>query len=317
MKNNLNYNSIPKDLPDEVKKESKHLSFVFFTFAITYVITLSLLLSINAFLYAVDIPEKADYIIRSALSASHTPLIFFIMYRVLKKTPSAPLPIADKMNPLKLLKFLCICIFLMISGSLMGNFATKVISSLTGSSIGSVVSDIVKSMKLSEVFILAVIIGPVFEELVFRKLLIDKLSRYGTVFASLVSALIFGLYHGNFEQFFYAFFVGIVLSYVYCVYGKIIYSIILHVILNAVGSFIPLALGLGETNEITIFQMIYLYLYIFSFMSGGFILISKFRQSLFYITDGCLIKPWRVLFKTKGFICTVIISVLMFVYNII
>lgn len=317
MENNFSHNLNPRDLPQEVKKESKHLSFVFFTFAASYVVSLIFILTLNAFLYAVSIPQEIEYVIRSILSAIHTPLIFFIMYKVFKKSPSAILPIYNKMSFLKLVNFLCVCIFLMISGSLVGNFVTGIISSLTGNSVGSVVYDIVKTMKPLEVFIIAVVAGPVFEELVFRKLLVDKLARYGTAFACIASALVFGLYHGNFEQFFYAFFVGTVLSYVYCVYGKIIYSIILHVILNAVGSFVPLCLGLGETNQVTVFQMIYLYLYIFSFMSGGFILISKFKESLFYMTDGCLIKPWRVLLKTKGFILTVVISILIFVYNII
>ena len=317
MENNFSYNLNPRDLPEEIKKESKHLSFVFFTFAASYVVSLIFILTLNAFLYAVDIPQGVEYVIRSILSAIHTPFIFFIMYKVFKKRPSAIVPVSDKMSLAKLVKFLCVCIFFMISGSLIGNFVTDLISSLTGRSVGSVVSDIVKSMEPLEVFILAVIVGPVFEELVFRKLLIDNLYRYGTVFACTVSALVFGLYHGNFEQFFYAFFVGIILSYVYCVYGKIMYPIILHVILNAVGSFVPLCIGFGETTEITLFQMIYLYFYIFSFISGGFIFISKFKESLFYVSDGCLIKPWRVLFKNFGFICTVVISILIFVYNII
>ena len=208
-------------IPQEVKKESKHLSFVFFTFAASYVVSLIFILTLNAFLYAVSIPQRTEYIIRSILSAIHTPLIFFIMYKVFKKSPSAILPIYNKMSFSKLVKFLLVCIFLMISGSLVGNFVTGIISSLTGNSVGSVVYDIVKTMKPLEVFIIAVVAGPVFEELVFRKLLIDKLARYGTAFACIVSALVFGLYHGNFEQFFYAFFVGTVLSYVYCVYGKI------------------------------------------------------------------------------------------------
>jgi len=317
MENKLNYNPYFRDLPDEIKKENRHISKVFFTFAIAYVISIVFLLTIDAFLYAVDISKRAEYIIRSIISASHTPLIFLLMYIGFKKLPSAPHPRLDKMNAQKLIAFLCVCIFFMILGSLAGNYVTKLVSHLTGKNQTSIVSDIVKSMKPLEVFILAVIIGPVFEELVFRKLLIDKLARYGTAFACVVSALIFGLYHGNFEQFFYAFFVGIVLSYVYCVYGKTIYPVVLHITLNSVGAFIPLAIGLGETSEITTSQTIYMYLYILSFLTGGFILVSKFRQSLFNLVGGSLIKPWRVLLRNPGFIFTVVISALMFVYNLI
>lgn len=315
MENNLNHNPYFQDLPEEIKKENRHLSKVFFIFAISYVISLVFLLTINAFLYAIDIPRRIDYIIRSIISASHTPLIFLLMYMCFKKIPSAPHPRIDKMNGAKLIGYLCVCVFLMISGSLAGNYVTKLVSLLTGENQTSIVSDIVKSMKPLEVFILAVIMGPIFEELVFRKLLIDKLARYGTVFACVVSALVFGLYHGNFEQFFYAFFVGNILSYVYCVYGRIIYPVILHIVLNAVGSVIPLVIGLGETSEITSGQTIYMYLYILAFLTGGFVFISKFRQALFNLVGGSLVKPWRVLLKNPGFICTVVISALMFVYN--
>lgn len=317
MENNLSRNPYFHDLPDEIKKENRYISKVFFTFAIAYVISLGFLLTINAFLYAVDISEKADYIIRSIISASHTPLIFLLMYIGFKKISSAPHPRLDKMNAQKLICFLCVCVFLMILGSVVGNFFTKLVCIITGKNQTGIVSDIVKSMKPLEVFILAVIMGPIFEELVFRKLLIDKLARYGTVFASVVSALVFGLYHGNFEQFFYAFFVGIILSYVYCVYGSIIYPVVLHVVLNAIGSFIPLIIGLGETSEITSSQTIYMYLYILSFFTGGFIFVSKFRQSLFNLVEGCLIRPWMVLIKNPGFIFTVVISLLMFAYNLI
>lgn len=317
MENKLNHNPYFQDSPDEIKKENRHISKVFFTFVIAYVISLGFLLTLNAFLYAVDIPKSVEYIIRSIISASHTPLIFLLMYIGFKKIPSAPHPELDKMSTQKLTGFLCVCVFLMIMGSLVGNYATKLVGLLTGENPNGIVSDIVKSMKPLEVFILVVVLGPIFEELVFRKLLIDKLARYGTAFASIVSALVFGLYHGNFEQFFYAFFVGIVLSYVYCVYGKAIYPVIIHICLNAIGSFIPIAIGLGETSEITSGQTIYMYLYIMAFLTGGFIFISKIHQSIFNLVGGRLVKPWRVLLKNPGFICTVVISVLMFVYNVI
>lgn len=307
----------PCDTPEEIKKENKYMSTVFFTFAIAYVVSLVFLLTFDAYLHAFSLSKDTEYIIRSIISASHTPLIFAIMLAVFKRIPSAPHPVTDKMSAGKFLNIFCVCIFLMVIGSLVGNGVTKFISSLTGKSYSGIVADIVKSMKPAEIFILAVILGPLFEELVFRKLLAGRLARYGTVFASVVSALVFGLYHGNFEQFFYAFFVGIILSYVYCVYGKIIYSILIHIAINAIGSFIPLMLEIGETSEITTPQMIYLYLYVMAFASGGFILISKCRQSLFNLVEGYLIKPWRVLVLNPGFISAVIISFFMFIYNIL
>lgn len=52
------------------------------------------------------------------------------------------------------------------------------------------------------------IIGPIFEEILFRKILIDKTIKYGARISIIISALLFGLFHGNVNQFFYAFLMG-------------------------------------------------------------------------------------------------------------
>ncbi|MCH5200984.1 MAG: CPBP family intramembrane metalloprotease [Oscillospiraceae bacterium] len=60
------------------------------------------------------------------------------------------------------------------------------------------------------IFILfVVIIAPVCEELIFRKLLLQPLRGCGDMFAAVASAFIFGAIHGNFDQFPYAFAVGL------------------------------------------------------------------------------------------------------------
>ena len=55
-----------------------------------------------------------------------------------------------------------------------------------------------------------VIISPVFEELLFRKVLLEELLPYGKVTAILISSMLFGLSHANLEQFLYTIFMGIV-----------------------------------------------------------------------------------------------------------
>ena len=46
-----------------------------------------------------------------------------------------------------------------------------------------------------------VIISPVFEELLFRKVLLEELLPYGKVTAILISSMLFGMLHANLEQF--------------------------------------------------------------------------------------------------------------------
>jgi hypothetical protein len=62
------------------------------------------------------------------------------------------------------------------------------------------------------------------------------LHRYGEGLAIVASALMFGLYHGNITQFVYATLVGLVFGYVYVKSGNIKYSMVLHMIINFIGS---------------------------------------------------------------------------------
>lgn len=84
--------------------------------------------------------------------------------------------------------------------------------------------------------ITAGLLGPVFEELIFRKLLVDHCVKYGKGMAIVMSGIMFSLFHGSLTQFFYTMGVGMLFAYIYVETGKIKYSIILHVINNMTAS---------------------------------------------------------------------------------
>ena len=92
------------------------------------------------------------------------------------------------------------------------------------------------------------ILPAIFEELLFRKFLIDRTIRYGEFVSCAMSGIMFGLWHGNFQQFFFAFFIGVLFSFVYIRTGRIIYTMILHASLNVVTSSITTNL-LGKLME--------------------------------------------------------------------
>lgn len=86
------------------------------------------------------------------------------------------------------------------------------------------------------------ILVPVLEELIFRKILIDKTSKYGFGAAIMISGFTFAVFHGNFIQFFYAFSLGILFAYVYCKTGNIWNTIFFHMGYNMYSSaIIPLS----------------------------------------------------------------------------
>ena len=130
----------------------------------------------------------------------------------------------------------------MIVGNLLGQSVTTSISSFFGIEINDLTSDIILKAPIWLIFVLVVVVGPLVEEFIFRKLMIDKLSRFGDSSAIIVSAIAFGLFHGNFYQFFYATLLGLLLGYVYAKSGKLIYTAVLHGIINFIGSIVTIPL---------------------------------------------------------------------------
>lgn len=86
------------------------------------------------------------------------------------------------------------------------------------------------------------ILAPIFEELVFRKYLVDRIYKYGEGLAIVTSGLLFGLFHGNFSQFFFATGLGMFFAYLYIRTGKVGYTIGLHMVINLCTSVITLGL---------------------------------------------------------------------------
>ena len=72
-----------------------------------------------------------------------------------------------------------------------------------------VVESYVENVPIVLLFVCAVIVSPIFEELLFRKILLEKLLPYGKVIAIAISSLFFGLYHANLEQLLYTMFLGV------------------------------------------------------------------------------------------------------------
>jgi len=85
--------------------------------------------------------------------------------------------------------------------------------------------------------ILFVCVGaPVFEELIFRKALVDRAIYCGEGIAIAMSGVMFGLFHGNLNQFVYAAALGAFFAFIYVRTGKIRYTMILHALVNSMAT---------------------------------------------------------------------------------
>lgn len=120
-------------------------------------------------------------------------------------------------------------------GSLIGVLSSSALEAATGLSFTAEVTDLMMDLPWYVTLLYAVVAAPFFEELVFRKMILDRTRAYGEKLAIFFSALLFAFFHTNLEQFFYAFLVGLVLAYLYLRTGKLSVCWLLHAVYNLVG----------------------------------------------------------------------------------
>lgn len=128
---------------------------------------------------------------------------------------------------------------LMQIGGLIGNGLMSALSGLTGYDYANSLDGMVDQSPLWVTFLGTVVIAPIGEELMFRKLLIDRTRRWGDGLSILLSGLLFGLFHGNLFQLFYAAMLGCVLAYVYTRTGRLAPCVGLHALVNFLGGILP------------------------------------------------------------------------------
>lgn len=132
------------------------------------------------------------------------------------------------------------CYAVMYLSNIVGQLITLVIGVIKGSMVPDALTAIASSINPWVAILTMVLITPVAEEYLFRKMLIDRTVKYGEGLAVLLSAFMFGLFHGNLNQFAYAFTLGLLLGFIYVKTGKIIYTTLLHMLINFMGSVVAM-----------------------------------------------------------------------------
>lgn len=173
----------------------------------------------------------------SAIWAYLLPLPIFIY--IMRKTEAKTLE-KHKMTVKTFVICISITMFLMWIGNIMGVIITSGIGSLIQHEVANPINDVINNSGLVANLIIITTIAPIFEELIFRKLLIDRTIKYGGTISVLLSGLLFAFFHGNLNQFFYAFLLGGFFAIIYIKTGQIKYTIGLHMIINFIGSVVSL-----------------------------------------------------------------------------
>ncbi len=219
------------DMPKEAKLAYKRLGWAFLVLLLFQIMVPSIIM-------------QAVYTVAPKLlqnSFFGMPLIYACMYLmgfplmllILRKSPkqkSWPKVEAKKKIPFMQVLMYYPALYAMVT---LVNYAAVMIEKWIGKT-GTVTTQNIVASGVSPwvLFVFGVVVAPVMEELVFRKLVYEKAGMYGKQTYCLWVAVVFGLFHLNFGQSLYAGLMGYVFAYITYETGSVQYSIIIHMLIN-------------------------------------------------------------------------------------
>lgn len=235
-------------------------------------------------------------------------IVFPLVLLFLRRLPAAP-PEKGRISAKHFFVFLLIGAALGYIGAVAGNLSGALLEDL----FGFAMQNTVESMNGYNLLLAApivVLVGPLVEELLFRKAILDRTRVYGEKLALVFSALLFAFFHTNLYQFFYAFLCGLVFGYLYLRTGKISVSYLMHALHNLLFCILPLALMRTEGYQAILdaptaeeqiaavaanpsaFALVAAYsLFEIAMMIAGLVLLGFYRKKIFFRQSECELPP--------------------------
>ena len=219
-------------------------------------------------------------------------LPFPIFYWLMKKIESSKLE-KTGINVKTFILYIGITLTLMWIGNLIGLAITSILSSAMQNEITNPVQQLINSSDIWFNVTIISIIGPIIEEILFRKFLIDRTIKYGAK------------------------------AYVYIRTGNIIYPIILHCIVNVMGAVVSLLIVSSVNNIQTGLNLIdagiiIIYIiFLFSMLIIGLYGLTKFKKAKFNGTKTKipLEYPYTTMFINLGMICFIAFYIFEMVFQ--
>ncbi len=257
------------------KKVSSKIGIILFLMLIvTYVVQV-----IASYLIMMIIPNavKQPWYVWSMTVISLYLAAFPIYLKTMKEIPDYEISSEKKYSVAEMIMLVFICLAATYLFNIVSVGLNMLIGHLKGSAVVNPLEVAVTSSNIIYTIIVACVMAPIVEEIIFRKVMINKLVGYGEKLAIIVSSFAFALFHGNLYQLLYAFVLGAIFAYITIKSGTIKYAVILHIIINLLGSVIIPHFIMSSNKVVVGATTIILFI---SILAGIMLFIRK-RKELF------------------------------------
>ena len=156
-------------------------------------------------------------------------------------------------------------------------------------------------------YLIAIVVIPaIFEELLFRKAIINYSKKYGKAFAVIFSAILFGLFHMNLNQGIFAFLIGIIFGIIAIQTSSIKLTVLLHFLNNLYAALQVILSGfaLEMFNNIILAVIIFAIIILIKTLPK----VRNIKREDLKIDKDCLL-----IFKNYTFIISMILLIVMFI----
>ncbi len=282
----------------DTKAYKKEFSSIGIRMLISTVLILVLQVGVQTLALALFPQWKDNFTILLAVTMLPLYLLGFPIAFFLMRNKEAATIEKHSMTPGQLVISFLMLYGIMIIGNLIGLAITAGIGVLKGAPVQNALLNVITGGNLWITAIFTVLCAPIYEEFLFRKLICDKVIKYGEGCAVVISGLVFGLFHMNFNQFFYAFFLGCFLAFLYVKTGNLKYTILLHMVINFFGSVLGgIILSLDQTDPLMLIITAAYSLCIYAIAISGIVLLIVKRRK-FSLEQGEIVLEKGQRFKT-------------------
>lgn len=273
-------------VPREGKEDKKVFSRIGLALAVMLVVQIGLVAAIGALvnMLAPAVTETGWYF--WVLSYGPLYLVAFpIFLAIMRTVPDGTVPQLrenKRISAGNMLRLVVICIGVVYPLHLLTAALSMLVEMIRGSGLVNPIQEMVLASNPWINILFAVIIAPVMEEFIFRRLMYQKLIPYGGKVYVLFSAFVFALFHGNLYQLVYAFVLGVLFACITYYTGTVRYTTVLHIIINFIGSGVgPLLMAYTGEAVLTAWGVILMVLVVLGLVLGIVWLVQHHREIRF------------------------------------